>query len=216
MDPKDIKEIKAIIDLMKKHDLSVFEIEKEGFRLKLEKGSSVQAAAAIPPAVAAQAEPASTAPETAPPGPKAIESIQLKDIVSPMVGTFYRSASPDGAPFGWIICFSQIADSWLLPCRSNGASTKWRSQSGQPQAIARYSFFTRCCCISNPNRRAATGVFATRTKPLVSRSRRFTIETCPPLAISNASSSRNSFQRLRTPFGFVGWVRRNGGLSTTM
>ena len=27
---KEIKEIKAIIDLMKKHDLSVFEIEKEG------------------------------------------------------------------------------------------------------------------------------------------------------------------------------------------
>jgi acetyl-CoA carboxylase biotin carboxyl carrier protein len=99
LDPKDIKEIKAIIDLMKKHDLSVFEIEKEGFRLKLEKGPSVQAAAAIPPAVAAQPEPAATAPETAPPGPKAIESVQLKDIVSPMVGTFYRSASPDSAPF---------------------------------------------------------------------------------------------------------------------
>jgi acetyl-CoA carboxylase biotin carboxyl carrier protein len=99
LDPKDLKEIKAIIDLMKKHDLSVFEIEKEGFRLKLEKGPSVQAAAAIPPAVAAQPEPAATAPETAPPGPKAIESVQLKDIVSPMVGTFYRSASPDSAPF---------------------------------------------------------------------------------------------------------------------
>ena len=40
MDPKDIKEIKAIIDLMKKHDLSIFEIEKEGFRLKLQRGAS--------------------------------------------------------------------------------------------------------------------------------------------------------------------------------
>jgi len=40
LDPKDIKEIKAIIDLMKKHDLSVFEIEKEGFRLKLQRGAS--------------------------------------------------------------------------------------------------------------------------------------------------------------------------------
>ena len=50
MDPKDLKEIKAIIDLMKKHDLSVFEIEKEGFRLKLEKGPSTQAAAAAPSA----------------------------------------------------------------------------------------------------------------------------------------------------------------------
>jgi acetyl-CoA carboxylase biotin carboxyl carrier protein len=99
LDPKDIKEIKAIIDLMKKHDLSVFEIEKEGFRLKLEKGPSVRAASAIPPAVAAQPELAQPAPETAPPGLKAIESVPLKDIVSPMVGTFYRSASPDGEPF---------------------------------------------------------------------------------------------------------------------
>jgi acetyl-CoA carboxylase biotin carboxyl carrier protein len=99
LDPKDLKEIKAIIDLMKKHDLSVFEIEKEGFRLKLEKGPSVRAAATVPVAAASQTEPASTAPETASPGSKAIESVPLKDIVSPMVGTFYRSASPDGAPF---------------------------------------------------------------------------------------------------------------------
>jgi len=35
--PRDIKEIKTIIDLMKKNDLSVFEIEKEGFRLKTSK-----------------------------------------------------------------------------------------------------------------------------------------------------------------------------------
>jgi acetyl-CoA carboxylase biotin carboxyl carrier protein len=99
LDPKDIKEIKAIIDLMKKHDLSVFEIEKEGFRLKLEKGPSVQPVAAATPAVAGKPEPASTVPETAPPAPKAIESVPLNDIVSPMVGTFYRSASPESAPF---------------------------------------------------------------------------------------------------------------------
>ena len=99
MDPKDLKEIKAIIDLMKKHGLSVFEIEKEGFRLKLEKGPSVQAAAAMPPPVAAEPKAASSAPEAAPPGLKAIESVPLKEIVSPMVGTFYRAASPDGAPF---------------------------------------------------------------------------------------------------------------------
>ena len=44
MEPKDLKEIKAIIDLMKKNDLLVFEIEKEGFRLKLQRGGSSQAA----------------------------------------------------------------------------------------------------------------------------------------------------------------------------
>jgi acetyl-CoA carboxylase biotin carboxyl carrier protein len=99
LDPKDIKEIKAIIDLMKKHDLSVFEIEKEGFRLKIEKGPSVQPSAAVPPAVAAQPKAGSTAPEAPPPAAKAIETVPLKEIVSPMVGTFYRSASPDSAPF---------------------------------------------------------------------------------------------------------------------
>ena len=99
MDPKDLKEIKAIIDLMKKHDLSVFEIEKEGFRLKLEKGPSVQAAAAVPPTVAGPSEAASAAAETTPAAPKAIESVPLKEIVSPMVGTFYRGPSPDAPAF---------------------------------------------------------------------------------------------------------------------
>jgi acetyl-CoA carboxylase biotin carboxyl carrier protein len=99
LDPKDLKEIKAIIDLMKKHDLSVFEIEKEGFRLKLEKGPSTQATAAAPPAAAGPPKTAPAAPETAPPAPKAIESVPLREILSPMVGTFYRSASPDVPPF---------------------------------------------------------------------------------------------------------------------
>ena len=84
---------------MKKHDLSVFEIEKEGFRLKLEKGPSTKAAAAAPPAAAGTPKAAPAAPETTPAAPKAIESVPLREIVSPMVGTYYRSASPDVPPF---------------------------------------------------------------------------------------------------------------------
>jgi acetyl-CoA carboxylase biotin carboxyl carrier protein len=99
LDPKDLKEIKAIIDLMKKHDLSVFEIEKEGFRLKLEKGPSAQAAAVAPPAAPGPPKAVSAAAETTPAAPKAIESVPLKEIVSPMVGTFYRGSSPDAPPF---------------------------------------------------------------------------------------------------------------------
>ena len=34
----ELKDIKIIIDLMKKNDLSVFEMEKEGFKIKLKKG----------------------------------------------------------------------------------------------------------------------------------------------------------------------------------
>jgi acetyl-CoA carboxylase biotin carboxyl carrier protein len=98
VEPEDIKEIKTIIDLMKKNDLSVFEIEKEGFRLKLQRGPSGQAAPAAPP-VGGQSKTAATTAEAAPAVPKTIESVQLKEIVSPMVGTFYRAASPDAPPF---------------------------------------------------------------------------------------------------------------------
>jgi acetyl-CoA carboxylase biotin carboxyl carrier protein len=100
LDPKDIKEIKAIIDLMKKHDLSVFEIEKEGFRLKLQRGASAaQATSAVLAAAAAGPSKAAGVGAEPPPAAKAIESVPMKEIVSPMVGTFYRAASPDAPAF---------------------------------------------------------------------------------------------------------------------
>ena len=100
MDPKDIKEIKSIIDLMKKHDLSVFEIEKEGFRLKLQRGASAPQATTVGPAVAAAPAKAAVAgAEPSAAATKPTESVPMKEIVSPMVGTFYRAASPDAPPF---------------------------------------------------------------------------------------------------------------------
>ena len=99
MEPKDIKEIKTIIDLMKKNDLSVFEIEKEGFRLKLQRGGSGQAAPVAAPAVAGQSKTPAASAEAAPVVPKTIETVQLKEIISPMVGTFYRASQPGAPPF---------------------------------------------------------------------------------------------------------------------
>jgi len=85
---------------MKKHDLSVFEIEKEGFRLKLQRGASTPQATIVAPAVAAgPGKPAVVGVEPPPPAAKAIESVPMKEIVSPMVGTFYRAASPDAPAF---------------------------------------------------------------------------------------------------------------------
>ena len=70
-------------------------MEKEGFRLKLQKGLGDQ------PIVVSTTAPALAAPAIAN-GPTATgpaEDVALRDIVSPMVGTFYRAASPDGSPF---------------------------------------------------------------------------------------------------------------------
>jgi acetyl-CoA carboxylase biotin carboxyl carrier protein len=87
----DLKDIKALIDLMKKNDLSVFEMEKDGFRIKLQKGLGDQ------PVVMSTAAPVANGPAGAAPTPTGGAS--TKDIVSPMVGTFYRAASPDASPF---------------------------------------------------------------------------------------------------------------------
>ena len=94
----ELKDIKAIIDLMKKNDLSVFEMEKDGFKLKLQKGAGEQTVFAPQPAAAPPA-PASAFNAPAPAVPEAALSAGLKDIVSPMVGTFYRAGSPDAPPF---------------------------------------------------------------------------------------------------------------------
>jgi acetyl-CoA carboxylase biotin carboxyl carrier protein len=101
----ELKDIKAIVDLMKKNDLSVFEMEKDGFRLKLQKGAGGQtvfAPSATPQVVAlpiapggVSALPASNAGETS--APAASEA--QKEITSPMVGTFYRGAAPESPPF---------------------------------------------------------------------------------------------------------------------
>jgi acetyl-CoA carboxylase biotin carboxyl carrier protein len=105
----ELKDIKAIIDLMKKNDLSVFEMEKDGFKLKLQKGAGEQTVFVAPqPTFPALAAAPATAPAVAPSGaPPAGGTAPTggsaepagKEIVSPMVGTFYRAASPEAPPF---------------------------------------------------------------------------------------------------------------------
>ena len=94
----DLKDIKAIIDLMKKNDLSVFEMEKDGFRLKLQKGL-VDQPIVVSTAPAAAAPAVANGPSVARTATPPAEGAALKDIVSPMVGTFYRAASPDASAF---------------------------------------------------------------------------------------------------------------------
>src|SRR4051812_45598169 len=81
---------------MRKNDLSVFEMEKDGFRLKLQKGAGDQTVFSQPaPAATAPAPSASPAATAAAPE----KGSALKDVVSPMVGTFYRAGSPETPPF---------------------------------------------------------------------------------------------------------------------
>jgi acetyl-CoA carboxylase biotin carboxyl carrier protein len=104
----DLKEIKAVIDLMTKNGLTEFELEKGDVKLRVKRGPSgefttsavpivpVTGSQPLPQIVVAPAPAASAQP--APPAAATAASNELK-IVSPMVGTFYRSPSPDSAPY---------------------------------------------------------------------------------------------------------------------
>jgi acetyl-CoA carboxylase biotin carboxyl carrier protein len=101
----DLKDIKELIALMRKNDLSVFKMEKEGFKITLKKGTDFQPVitAATPVAISATAPALANvptpgaAPAAAAAAPQ--ETEKLKEIVSPMVGTFYASPSPESPPF---------------------------------------------------------------------------------------------------------------------
>jgi acetyl-CoA carboxylase biotin carboxyl carrier protein len=93
----EIKEIKAIIDLMKKNDLAVFKMEHEGFKLTLKTGGFIQVTGVAAAPVAAASAPAQTS--AAPAAPALEPAEPSKEILSPMVGTFYRAASPESPAF---------------------------------------------------------------------------------------------------------------------
>jgi len=97
----EIKEIKQIVDLMKKSDLSEFAVEEENFKLKIKRDTGKEAQPQIVTyAPSPQAGPAPEAPAAPVPAisPEA-KPDSGKYITSPMVGTFYSAASPENPPY---------------------------------------------------------------------------------------------------------------------
>jgi len=90
-----LKEIRELIDLVTERGLSGLEIERSGFRLRIE-GRRPEAAAPVylpHPGAAAPAAPAAAPP------PEPEEDRNVHVITSPIVGTFYRSPSPEAEAF---------------------------------------------------------------------------------------------------------------------
>ena len=97
----DIKEITRIVELMAKHDLTEIDIQAEdnALTIKRERPSSD----GQPPTLITQMAPMVASHTAPPPLAAAAEEEDGDDgchtIVSPMVGTFYASASPDADAF---------------------------------------------------------------------------------------------------------------------
>jgi acetyl-CoA carboxylase biotin carboxyl carrier protein len=97
----ELEQIRAIIAMMKDNDLSEFSMEQDGLKIRIKRGpEGFQQTVTLPPAAAPQpavASPPAQVPAAAPaPAPVPID---IQHIVSPMVGTFYRSAAPDAPPY---------------------------------------------------------------------------------------------------------------------
>jgi acetyl-CoA carboxylase biotin carboxyl carrier protein len=99
----DIKEIRTLIDLMKKNGVAVFKMEREGFKITLKTAGAVGPTQYVTnqpvfsvsessslPAIASEAPASAAVPAAASGG------IEIK---SPMVGTFYSAPSPDSPSF---------------------------------------------------------------------------------------------------------------------
>jgi acetyl-CoA carboxylase biotin carboxyl carrier protein len=105
----DLKQIKQIIDLMKRSELSEFSVEEEGFKLKIRRGTNglpvvSNGKGSNPPFVPSDSASMPPMPSPAPiqtlPGaPVTSEEPGITYVKSPMVGTFYRSPSPESKPF---------------------------------------------------------------------------------------------------------------------
>lgn len=110
----DLKEIQELIKFVSRAGVSEVELESKGFRIVIRTGNGKKnghaetvmvaapvttpvampvAAPVAAPVVVAPAAPASPAPAAA---PAATNAVQQR---SPMIGTFYRSPSPDKPPF---------------------------------------------------------------------------------------------------------------------
>lgn len=103
----DLKDIKAVIDLMKKNSISEFELERQEFKIRLKRstnggGHGMEEGTAppympqqqnLPPQLVAGMPAAQSAP--------AVVSNEV-EIKSPMVGTFYRAPSPEAANYAEI------------------------------------------------------------------------------------------------------------------
>ena len=94
----NLKEIKAIVELMNENELTEIEVEREGVKLKIKKAAGDVVETVMRPAVEYRMPAVPAVPVPAD-GSAANAQNNLKLISSPMVGTFYRAPSPESPPF---------------------------------------------------------------------------------------------------------------------
>ena len=92
----NIKEIKEVISLMNENGLTEIELEKDGLKIRIKKGLGGGAENVVVEHMTHRAAPAITTQPEQPAAPPKSKNLEIK---SPMVGTFYRSPSPEAPAY---------------------------------------------------------------------------------------------------------------------
>jgi acetyl-CoA carboxylase biotin carboxyl carrier protein len=101
----DLRKLKKLIDLVQESGIAELEITEGEEKVRIVKGGAVSIAPASAASLASTAAPAPTEARSAPAAPAAPPTAEPEAgqeghvVKAPMVGTFYRSSSPDAKPF---------------------------------------------------------------------------------------------------------------------
>ncbi len=149
----DLKELKELLQILEDKEITEFELEEEGMKLRVRKAMtgrevvvagvapSAQAVVAVPTAATAPPPPVAVAPAPAAPSPED-EGAGLFVVRSPIVGTFYRTPDPNSPPYvnvgdrvkaGQVLCIIEAMKLMNeIEAEVAGEIVKIHHESGQP------------------------------------------------------------------------------------
>ena len=104
MKQEDIEDLKQLIEFLKEHQVSEFEVDRDGLKVRLKFSQPAGSSPSLGDlarfvAAAPSAAPAAGAPAAPVAEPVADPDAGLHMVKSPIVGTYYGSPSPGAAPF---------------------------------------------------------------------------------------------------------------------
>jgi oxaloacetate decarboxylase alpha subunit len=142
----DLKELKELLEIISERDISEFELEEEGIKLKIKKGAAAKLSVSdnnhqvSPPAVATPE--AFPAPVAVAASVEAEPDPGLVVVRSPMVGTFYRAPEPNAPPFvnvgdrvklGQVLCIIEAMKLMNeIESETTGDIVRILAENGQP------------------------------------------------------------------------------------
>lgn len=127
----EIDDLKGLIELLKETDITELQVEKDGSKVKIKREKLLSSIEISKPIAAAEKSAVEISDETQ----------RLVTVTSPIVGTFYRSSSPEAEPFvqagtrvkkGQVLCIIEAMKLMNeIECEAEGVVMRILVENGQ-------------------------------------------------------------------------------------